>query len=624
MAEIIKQIKTAAGEHLIEAAFLTNGSGQKTYSDIHDEIEDVRSIAQGAIETYVIPSTVSSETSGYDKVVSTTSAQTSTTKAILDTLTNTTSTYKVGDVILMGATSDGTKHFDRWVSKISGDTIYLDVLETQVAKHHHTINIESSNSKAITGVSTSSQTGTLTIVSTAVNVLTSAAGTFLTSVDYGDDGSYDLDINVGTSADGKGHTHTVDAHSHSFTPSSLVSQTASAYTSLTSKSYTLHTHGASVSVAGKTNNSTAINVVTGVSEKDKFIINLKDSADQTTGSNTGGLTAKANTEALSTSAQLSTDTIGSVVNTVSAGEHTHTVSTTTTENVVKSATLAASVVTSVSYDFKKPTVASNVVTSVTTVSKTAVTSATLTGSKTFMSSLDVTVSGGILSFGWTTASVDISAPTTVMSTINTITSTSQSQGSLTISAPRSAQSITSGTVSATGTAESAGSHSHGFSHTHTIPSHTHSIDSHTHTYVKTVASQTAEAIKTLTSQSYTPHTHDDSVMVAPAASTDASATNIVTGGSQTKVVQTLKSSSFSTGNSSPDTGTTYLKITGDITFPAISGTSGSVSTSSKDINPAATGTETALKSITFTSSNFITSVTSGTINTSVNKGGSPS
>ena len=141
MAENIKKIKTAAGEHLIEAAYLTNGSDIKTYGDIHEEIEDVRGIAQGAIETYVIPSTVSSTTTGYDKVVAATSAQTSTTKAILNTLTSTSATYKVGDIILMGATSDGTKHFDRWVSKVSGNTIYLDVLETQVATHHHTINM---------------------------------------------------------------------------------------------------------------------------------------------------------------------------------------------------------------------------------------------------------------------------------------------------------------------------------------------------------------------------------------------------------------------------------------------------------------------------------------------------
>ena len=617
MAEqVIKQIQTNDGiRHDIDAAYL-NG---KTYTEIHNEIEDVRGIAQGAIETYVIP-TSKSTVSGYSDIVNSTSTTVSVSKTYLDTLTSGQANggYKLGDVILMEATSDGTKVFDRWVSNVSGDVIYLSVLETQVATHHHTINIASTSSKALTGISASSRTAALTVVSTAVNVLTSAAGTFVTSVDYKDDGGYDLDISTGTSTDGsKAHSHSTVAHSHSFTPTSLVSQTVSAYTSLTSETRTLHSHTV-VSVAGKTNNGTEFNIATGASQSGTFLVNLKDSANQTTGTNTKGL-ATGGSGALSTSAQTSSDTIGSVVNTLEGGSHTHTVTTTTDTNVVTAATVAASVVTSVSYSFSKPTVAGNVIVGVEKVAKTTVTSAVLTGTKTFFNSATVD-SSGVLSFG--TASVDINAPTAIISAVGTITSSIQSAGSLSINAPRSSQSITSGKVNATGTAAAAGTHSHGFSHTHSIPTHTHSIEGHTHTYVKTIASQTGSAITSLSIKSYTPHTHDVNVGAASIASNESSAINIVTGGSQTKVVQNLKSSSFSTETASPNTNDTYLKITGDITFPSLECHPGSVTTSSKSINPAATGTETALKSITFTSSNFVKTVTSGSaIKTTKNIGG---
>ena len=588
MAEqVIKQIKTNDGKlHDIDAAYL-NG---KTYTDIQNEIDDIRDIAQGAIETYVIP-TSKSTVSGYSTIVNSTSTTVSVSKTYLDNLTNGQANggYKLGDVILMEETSDGTKVFDRWVSNVSGDVIYLSVLETQVATHHHTINISSTSDKALTGISASSQTALIPVVGTAVDVLTSATGTFVTSVDHKDDGGYDLDISTGTSTDGStAHSHSTVAHSHSFRPTSLVSQTVSAYTSLTSETRTLHSHTV-VSAAGTPSNGTAFNVATGASQTGTFLVNLKDSANQTTGSNTAGL-ATGNSGVLSTSAQTSSDTIGSVVNTLIGGSHTHDVTTTTDTNVVTAATVAASVVTSVSYNFTKPTVAENVIVGVGKVAKTTVTSAVLTGTSTFINTATVDASG-ILSFG--TASVGINAPTAIISAVDTITSSIQSQGSLTMNVPRSSQSATLGTVTATGTATAAGSHSHGFSHTHSIPTHNHTIESHTHTYVKTIASQTGSAITTLSLKSYTPHTHPTNVGAASIASDESSAINIVTGGSKTQVLQNLKSSSFSTETASPNTNSTYLKITGDITFPSLEISTGSVTTSSKGINPAATGTEKA-------------------------------
>ena len=167
-SKVIKQIKTDSSNVYTIDAPLWCG---KTF-------EDIESMIHGVVDTYVIPSTVSSTTSGYDKVVATTLAQTSTTKAILNTLTSSTATFKVGDIILMGATSDGTKHFDRWVSKINGDTIYLDVLETQVATHHHTITTGSA--KALTGVSkTTSTTNKMATVGSNTTVVTGKTSTDL-------------------------------------------------------------------------------------------------------------------------------------------------------------------------------------------------------------------------------------------------------------------------------------------------------------------------------------------------------------------------------------------------------------------------------------------------------------
>lgn len=630
----IKKIRTSDGDHLIEAASLTyvskNTSVSKTYEDIHDEINAVRSIAQGAIETYVIPSK-NSGISGYNNIVRNAENTIKTTETILSNLITTANhdtngSFKVGDVILMEEVADPTnteasKHqiFDRWISAIDGKNITLTVLETQVATHHHTINIGSSSSKALTSVTASTQTAALTIVGDAVTVLTSVSSNFISSVDYEDDGEYDLEIETVQSSEdgGRGHSHSTVAHSHSFTPISLVSQTVSAITSLDSTSRTFHSHTV-VSAAGTPNNGSKFDIVTGVSETGTFLINLDDS-NLTTGSNTKGLATGNSGDDLSTPAQTTKDSIGSIVYTVAGGSHTHDVTVTTTENVVKTATVAPSVVTSVSYSFTQPSVAPSVVTSVTKVAKTVVTSATLSGITSFVASVSVDTSG-VLSFG--SGTVGISAPTSTISAVNEISTTSQTSGSLSISAPRTSQSMTSGTVTITGKTGSSGSHSHGFSHTHKIPVHNHSIESHTHSYVKTVASQSGLAITSLSYKNFIPHTHSNNVGAAAIAANESSAVTIITGGSKTEVVQTLKSSIFSTGNASPGTTDTYLKITGTITHPGLTTTPGTITTSSKSITPAVSGTETALKSIEFASSDFITSVTSGSgIKTSENKGG---
>lgn len=569
---IIKQIQTSAGTHDIDAK----------YWDGHS-FSEIEGFVHGVVNTYVIPAQTENKTADYKAIVESADAQVTTTASKLGALVGVPDgewdKFGVGDIVLMGATSDGTSNFDRWISYVdpANENITLDVLETQVAAHHHTIAITTTSGKALTGVSGNPTTVSLTSVGSAVTVLTSATGTFVTSVSHDENGKDDLVLSS-SSASGSvvSHSHTVTSHSHSFTPTSLVSQTASAYTSLTSAKHNIHSHTV-VSAAGKWSNETAFNVATGVSTSDTFIKNLTDSSSQTTGTNTAGLTAKANTAALSTSAQASTDTIGEVVKTTSAGSHTHTVTTTTTSNVVTGVSVAASVVTSVNYT--KPTVEASVVTS-----------AYLTVNES-----------GVLS---------LSAPRA-----------SQSAGSL--SAPRSAQSYTSAKVEATGSAASAGAHQHGFSHTHAIPSHTHSIDGHTHTYVKTIASETGNAVTSLSTSSYTPHTHSANISAASTA-TDSTEVNIVTGGSQTAVVRTLKSSSFSTETSSPTTDTKYVALVGEITFPGIKVTTSSVSTSTSDITPAVAGTQKAISAISFTSANFIKTVTSGSaIKTTKNIGGNP-
>lgn len=609
MAELItiKKIQTADGAHDIDAKYWDGHS----FSEITD-------LVHGVVDTYVIPSQTTG-TADYKAIVESSAAQVTTTKTKLAGLVgqpNDFDKFGVGDIVLMGATSDGKVNFDRWISSVSGDNITLDVLETQVATHHHTLGV--TTGKALTGNNTPTYTAAIPVVGTAVSVVTSVTGQFLTSVDL-EGGNDTLGLSHESGKGSVSHKHSVNSHSHDITPSTLVSQTVSAYTSLTSASKSIHSHS-TVDVAGAhTDASTPITIVTGSNGSDTFVKTLSQTSTNT-GYNTAGKTTGENTSGLSTNAQASTDTITSDVQTLSSGAHTHTVTTTTTENVVKTVTVAPSVVTSVSFNFTAPGVQENVVTSVTSVSKTAVTSATLTGTKTFMSTWTASVdTNGVLSFTTTSATVGISAPTATISTIGAITSGTQSAGSASISAPRTAQSYTSGTVSASGSAASNGGHTHGFGHTHVIPSHTHTIASHTHTYDKATVSTSATAITSLSSTSYKPHTHEN-VTVAAVASNETTITYI-TGGSTTDVVRNLKTDTVSTTSTSTETNEVYTKLTGDIEFPGLTITSSSINVSRATITPAAAGSETAIKSITFTSADFVTGLTTGSIKTSENKGG---
>lgn len=598
----IKKIRTAAGDHLIDATYL----GGHTFSDI-------QGMVHGVVDTYVIPASNSTKT-GYGDVVESTASELTTTKTILNGLVtpaNASGVYKLGDIILMGASSDGVKRFDRWISAVSGDNVTLSVLETQVAKHHHTVGVTAPTAKALTGANPTTTTNAIPTVGAAVTVLTGTSGEVVTSVSYDDKGKNSLAIATATSTDGIGHSHTVNAHSHTvkFTPSTLVSQTASAYTTLTSANYTPHTH-TNATVAGTPANASNITYVTSGST-DTFIKTLTDSSAM----NTGGkaLTTEANTGGLTTSTQTSADTIGSDVLTLSGGAHTHTVTTTTTENVVKSVNLAANVITSVKLNYTAPSVQANVVTAVTYTSTNVVSSVNLTGTTTFFSNCSVDNSG-VLSF--VTASVGVNAPTKTVASAITVNSGSQSAGSASVSAPSATQTYTSGTVAASGSAASAGAHQHGFSHTHAIPAHTHGVAAHNHTYVKTVASTTGSAYTSFKTSTYTPHTHGANVTVAGAHS-DGTAIKYITGGSTTDVVRNLKSSeqSYTSTTTAPGTDIKYYKLSGDITFPGL--TLGKKTLSTTTVTPAVAGTEKPIKSITYNSSNFVTGVT-------VNNGGKTS
>lgn len=581
--QVIRQIKTSDSVVYTIDAPLWEGR----------RFSEIESMIHGVVDTYVIPAQTNG-TGDYKDVVESAKAQVSISTNGLNTLTssNTNNTYKVGDVILMGATSDGKNNFDRWVSKVEGDTIYLDVLETQVATHHHTIGVSYSNSNALTGISTSSNTtyDIATVGSTVEKVLTGESGSYVTSIDYSDKESDivtledDLVIAIATSENGVGHKHSIAAHSHSvkFKPSSMVSQNVSAYTSLSSANYTPHKHSV-VSVAGafESDSSSAFTYVYDKESTDSFIKTLTDASSTT---DTGGATPDTNEVGLETTTQTSTDVVGDIVKTQSAGGHTHTATTTVTTSVVVSATVQSSVMTSVSWSITKPTVQASVVTSwVATVESET----------------------GILSF---------EAPRA-----------SQSAGSTTIKASRASQSRTYGTPTITTTISENGAHQHGFSHTHTIADHKHTVDSHTHTYYKTVASATGSAITALSTTTYTPHKHTN--ISAAGVQTDDSEAVItyVTGGDTTDVVQNMKNTEQSctveNNTAALETDTKYYKITGEVKFPGL--TVGTKTIGNTSITPAVDTGETAIRSITFTSSNFITGVSlvSGENKTSPNIGG---
>lgn len=578
--KVIKQIRTDNSNVYTIDAPLWEGH----------RFSDVESMIHGVVDTFVIQSS-KSKVSGYDNIVGKTDNVITLSKTVLDGLVDNTSTggYKVGDIILIQeATTESKLVFDRWVSNVTSDNIELTILETQVATHHHTIDISTSASTGLSSVK-SAPSVKMTGIGSAVSVITSATGTFVTSVDLVG-GSNTLELSSSTTS-GSGiasHSHTVNSHSHTFKPNSLVSTNASAYITLTSQSYTPHTHTV-LSAAGKSTDGTAFTVATGVSTSDTFIKTLKDSGNLNTGGTTN-LTTNNNTEA-TTSSQSSTTTSN-------AGDHTHDVSVTTTNKVVTSVSLT------------KPNVATSVVTSVSWSAVTVLTSFTASGE--FLNSWSASVdSSGILSFSATSGSVVTTSSTSSINSVKSAPRSKQDQGSLT---------VVSANVTATGTAETAGSHNHGFSHTHTIPAHSHSIESHTHTYVKSIVATSANAITSLSTSSYTPHTHAANIGVASTAS-DGTTINVVTGGSQTTVVATLKTADFSTNESNPGTDTKHTKLIGSVIFPGLTAPTGSVSTSSTTVTPAVAGTINVLTSISFNTKSFVTSVTSGSINTSVNKPG---
>jgi hypothetical protein len=630
--QVIKKIRCSNGhDHLIDATYLSGHT--------YDEIEKM---VHGAIDTYVIP-TSKSTNGNYSGVVNASGSTVTISKENLAGLvsespikvdTDYDECFNIGDVILMEATSDGTKVFDRWISAISGTgksaIVTLAVLETQVATHHHKIGTNTNN--ALTTVTSQVLTAKIPEVGSAVNVVTSVTeGTFVKSVSL-TDGSDDLTLT--SASTGLGHTHGIDAHTHVVKitdPRTLVSQSVSAYTTLTSSNRTFHSH-TSQSVAGAKSDDTAITYVTGQGSTDTFIKSLTTNSATTTSTS---LTTGSNGVA-TTNAQTSSDEIGDIVNTQEEGAHTHSVSVTTDTNVVKSASVAPTVVTSVSLSYTSPTFAGTVVTSVPSKSVTVATSWVTASTATVVTSCDWACevdASGVLVFDWgsstgsaVTSATRITASQSV-SVLNGKPSTfTQKAGSASIDAPNAAQSVTSGTVTATGTAASNGSHSHGFSHTHTIPTHTHSIAAHTHNYDKTVKDSSAAAIISLSSDTYTPHKHEANVDVA-STMTSTSTIKVITGGSTKSVVSTLTSKETTLSVSSVDltTDTKYYKLEGTITHPTIkSAPTGTVAVSTSSITPAKEGSEQAIKTIVFGSDEFVTDVvTNGTntIKTSENIGG---
>lgn len=608
MATDIKQIKIGNELHDIDA----KRWGGHTFSE-------VESLIHGVVDTYVIPTSKSS-TTGYDTVVGGTKTQVSTTVSVLKGLvsnppSNDFDTFNIGDIILMGAESDGKKNFDRWVSNISGEgpnaVLTLDVLETQVALHHHTIDVPTITSTSTTVLTSakvsSTTTSNMAYAGAAVTVVTGASNAedvVITSVDHEKNGSYDLKLETGASETDYGHSHTVNDHSHTVTYSKTsLSRNANAYTVLSTSEYIPHTHTV-VSVAGEAKSDGTITYVNDVPKSTAKFIKTLTSASKTT--DTGSANPGTSAVSLTTDAQTDKDTIGEVVLTKSSGSHTHEVTTTTDVSVVTAATVAASVVTSVSFSYTAPTVAAKVVTSVSYGAAKTVTS--------WKATVD---SSGILSF--TAPSADRISSITVPSRAD------QSAGSASLDAPRTSQSCTLAQVSTTGSATSAGGHQHGFSHTHTIANHSHTVDDHTHTYYGTVASTTADAITELSTSTYNAHTHTN--LTVAGTSTDGTAIPYVYGGDTTSVVRDLKieDASATVGDASLTIANAYQKITGTITHPGIKATSKPLSEMLKtgSVIPAVDSNEKPVMSITTSSANVVGSVSVGSQNvkTSPNVGG---
>lgn len=547
MAVDIKQIKIGTEYHDIDA----KKWGGHTFQEVADLIH-------GVIDTYVIPTSKSS-TSGYNTVVGSSSTQVTITVASLKKLvsnppSNEFDKFNIGDVILMGAQSDGSKNFDRWISNVNGTgdsaVLTLDILETQVATHHHTLSV-SGDTKALTDVANTTPTA-LAKAGTAVSVVTGVTGNYgvLTSAVFSCDGSHDIKLYTVGDSDANGIPH-----SHVVTIPTFES-TVSAYTTLMSNTFKTHTH-TTTSVAGLPEKGSEITYVTSAKTTQSFVTGISINS-ATTGSALNATGAVATT----------TSNVGTSVLTTSAGAHTHEVTVDTDGKVVTSVRLAASVVTSVSYSAPKE--------------------------KTVVSWKCIVNGSGVLSF---------ESPMDDRVT------------SVTLNAPRTNQStVKDSTITLSGTAKSAGAHRHGFSHTH-------SITAHTHTYDKSTAASLVKGITSLSTNSFTPHTHKNGV-------------SAYTGTTESTTITYLKGDADSVGRSSVLTNTkTYVSVRTSNAYLMVSGTvnfSSSLTTScvslstmlsTSSIKPAETAAakEQGIKTITFNSKNFITSIDSK--KTGGNKGG---
>lgn len=608
----IKKIRVGENLHDIDAKFWDGHS-----------FSEITNLVHGVVNTYVIPEQTSNKTDGYKLIVESTLAQVSTSASVLGALTGTPAEdwdkFGVGDIVLMGATSDGKINFDRWISSADANgNITLDVLETQVAAHHHTFGV--STGSAITTATPQSTTNAIPTVGAAVTVLTGASGDVVTSVSYSTEtsekGGHTFEIQNGTSTDGVGHYHTVNSHTHdvSITPNTLVSSFVEAYTTLTSLTHTPHTH-TSISVAAvAVDDTTPLTYATGSGSKETFIKSLKDES-KTTGGAT--LTTSNNTSGLST------DDIGADVKTTESGSHSHSLSSAETANVVTSAIVAEKVITNVTAT-NNTSVAPNVVTGITYTSTKVATGVgrTIT-SADYFNGCSVNTDG-VLEFTVSKALTDVTVTctSTHIGSVTSHTSTTQSAAAPTLTLSSVEQSVSTGKVAVSGTISTGGSHKHGFSHTHTIPAHKHSVASHTHSYKQSVQDGTGDAYVSLGTSSYTPHTHGETTVIAT-INNDTPFT-YVTGGSKTSVVENLKDTSltYTTTGSAPTTDNKYIKLTGDIEFPGLK--IGTRTLSTTTVTPAVAGTEKPIASITFGSSNFVAGITTdgdNKIKTSKNKGG---
>lgn len=629
----IKRIKVGNNEHEIDATYL----GSKTYQNIHDEIaavsaevSAVRSIAQGAIETYVIPSQ-SSPTQDYKSVVRSANNTIKISETKLTNLikTDVNGSFKVGDVILMEEVADPndtdtTKHqiFDRWISAIDGDrNITLTVLETQVATHHHTISIASKpTASAVVSVGETATTNNMAYTGASMAVATGVSTTelstgwdFITSVAHSG-GSYSITATstVPSNDDSyAGHSHTVNSHTHSISvnpSSSFVSDSVNAYTTLDSAYHTPHSHS-NAAVAGPATTSDSFKYVTGGS-KETFIKSLKYDTEVSTTS--VSLTTESNATGVST------DGIGTNISTSSSGAHTHSLSSGQTANVVVSAVVAEKVITDVAVTHNV-SVAPNVVTSIVYASQKVATGVGRTvTSADFFNSCSVNTSG-VLSFGSSMALTDVTVSVTASTYVGSVTShasATQSAGTPTITLSSVNQTVSVGKVAVSGTTNSKGAHTHTFDHSHTIPTHTHTIASHNHKYNKAEMDGFADAYTTLTSDNYTPHTHT-SLNVASTSETGTSF-KYITDGSTTNVVKSLKNSnvSLTTNSAAPSTNTVYYDI--DITYPGLSIKGKKLTIAS--IRPAVDSGHKVIKSVNPTTGTFVQDITL-TEKTSENKGG---